>query len=124
MPHKTKKARREYQRRYSATHPKGDDMLNKKVAAWIIIAVVFIFGLLVARAFAETTKKIENSLGVSEIYQGRYSYLVALPKDGQILDGKLTSDSLLGVNLISTMSLFCSVEMSRSNFKVSKESSQ
>jgi hypothetical protein len=66
-------------------------MLNKKVAAWIIIAVVFIFGLLVARAFAETTKKIENSLGVSEIYQGRYSYLVALPKDGQILDGKFTN---------------------------------
>jgi hypothetical protein len=54
-------------------------MINKKVAAWIIIGTALLFTLAVARAFAVPSKPRPNTLGVSEIYQNPNTYLIAEP---------------------------------------------
>jgi len=62
-----------------------------------LITALFTLMALVALAFATAVADAElapnrkNTLGVSEVYQGRYSYLIALPKDGQVLEGKYTN---------------------------------
>lgn len=66
-------------------------MINRKVAAWFIITAAVAFGLLVFKAFGSTTQPRPNSLGVEETYQNPNTYLVALPIDGQILDGRFTN---------------------------------
>lgn len=54
-------------------------MINKKVAAWIILGTALVLSLAIARAFAYGTKARPNSLGVSEIYQNPNTYLIAEP---------------------------------------------
>ena len=66
-------------------------MFNRKVAAWFIIAAAIAFGCLTYKAFGVPTSKRPNGLGVSEIYQNPNTYLIALPVEGQILDGKYTN---------------------------------
>ena len=61
-------------------------MINRKVAAWIIIGAAIVFALATARAFCLPTQPRPNSLGVTEVYQNPNTYLLALPVDGQILD--------------------------------------
>jgi hypothetical protein len=62
-----------------ASEGAGEEMINKKVAALIMLGVAAILAFAVARAFAVPTKKRPNSLGVSEIYQNPNSYLIAEP---------------------------------------------
>ena len=50
------------------------------------------FALLIGKAFGSTTPQPRpNSLGVQETYQNPNTYLVALPVDGKILDGRFTN---------------------------------
>lgn len=68
-------------------------MLERGVAA--IITVLSLIAMLcfcmVALGHAETTKARPNSLGVPQFIANQYSYLLALPLDGQVLDGKYTN---------------------------------
>jgi hypothetical protein len=66
-------------------------MINRKVAAWVVIGVALVFALAVAKAFGTTTAPRPNNLGVLETYQNPNFYLVGLPVDGQILDGRFTN---------------------------------
>jgi hypothetical protein len=67
-------------------------MINKKVAAWLVIGTAVIFALAVARAFGiPTAGNRPNSVGVSETYQSPVTYLFDLPIDGQILDDRYTN---------------------------------
>ena len=52
---------------------------------------LLIFVLLVAIAHGSITQPRPNSLGVKETYQNPNTYLLALPVDGQILDGRFTN---------------------------------
>jgi len=56
--------------------------------AGFLVFFAFFYG--VANA-STTLGNRPNSLGVLEIYQNPYAYLLALPIDGQILDGKFTN---------------------------------
>jgi hypothetical protein len=60
-------------------------MINKKVAAWIIIVTSIIFALAVARAYAVPSKPRPNTLGVSEIYQNPNTYLIAEPVEATFM---------------------------------------
>lgn len=56
---------------------------------WLKAFCLFILGITLG--FAEPTKMIENSLGVNEVYINPYSYILALPIDGEVIDGKYTN---------------------------------
>lgn len=62
-------------------------MINRKVAAAAILAVMILFALAVSAVFAHgmPTSKRPNNLGVYETYQNPNTYLLALPVDGKIL---------------------------------------
>jgi len=62
-------------------------MINRKVAAWVIIFAAFVFGLLVARAFGEPVPNRPNSLGVTDVYVNPNTYTLALPLAASVMDG-------------------------------------
>jgi len=67
-------------------------MMNNKVAAWVIITTVLAFALLIGKTFGSTTPQPRpNSLGVQETYQNPNTYLVAIPIDGKIMEGRFTN---------------------------------
>jgi hypothetical protein len=60
-------------------------MKHNELLTWLI---VFLFVLsMLTFGHCDITKKIPNSLGVSEVYQNPYAYLLAMPIEGQLLDG-------------------------------------
>jgi hypothetical protein len=67
--------------------------LERGVAA--IITVLSLIAMLcfcmIALGHAETTKARPNSLGVPQYIINPYTYLLGLPVDGQILEGKYTN---------------------------------
>ena len=67
--------------------------LERGVAA--IITVLSLIAMLcfcmIALGHAETTKARPNSLGVPEIVTNPYTYILGLPIDGQVLEGKYTN---------------------------------
>jgi hypothetical protein len=68
--------------------------MKKVVAALVALALVFmvIVAVLIATGHASTTSDHRgSSLGVLEVYQNPYTYLVAVPVDGQILEEKYTN---------------------------------
>ena len=68
--------------------------MKKVVALLIVLALTFmaITAALIATGHASTTSgNRPNSLGISETYQNPYTYLLALPMDGQILEGRYTN---------------------------------
>jgi len=67
--------------------------MRKVVAALMALALTFlvIVAVLIATGHASTTQPRPNTLGApSQIYNS-YMYLIALPIDGQILEGKYTN---------------------------------
>lgn len=66
-------------------------MINKKLAAGVIIVTAIIFAFAVARAFGSIPQPRPNSLGVHELYSNPNTYLVATPVEGRILDGRFTN---------------------------------
>jgi hypothetical protein len=85
-------------------------MMNKKVAAAIILGVAILFTLAVTRAFGSTAQPRPNSLGVTETYQNPMTYLLALPIDGKILDGRFTNirfQPYAAASLFDESILFC-----------------
>ena len=65
-----------------------------KFAAWffIIFVLLFMFGVVVSIAHGSTTPAPRpNGLGVSETYSNPNTYLLALPVDGQIFEGRFTN---------------------------------
>lgn len=66
----------------------------KKIIALVLsvaIMLLVIAAVLIATGHSSTTGNRPNSLGVSETMQNPNTYLLALPVDGQILDGKYTN---------------------------------
>jgi hypothetical protein len=57
---------------------------------WIILSIALI-ALATDRLYGEPAKRIPNGLGAPEYTSNSYSYLVALPIGGEILDGKFTN---------------------------------
>ena len=53
--------------------------------------LVFLAMFMVVLGHAETTKARPNSLGVPEIVTNPYTYILGLPIDGQVLEGKYTN---------------------------------
>lgn len=63
-----------------------------KVTAWFFIVLALPLLIDSARAHGTTTPAPRpNSLGVHETYQNPNTYILALPLDGQILDGRFTN---------------------------------
>lgn len=86
--------------------------MRKAVISVLILALTFlvIAAVLIGTGHAETSRPRPNSLGVSEVYQNQFSYIIALPIDGQIIDGKFTNVRLWPVGtpeLYDTTLLFC-----------------
>ena len=67
--------------------------MKKVVAALMALALTFlvIVAVLIATGHASTTQPRPNTLGASNQMYNPFSYLVALPIDGQILEGKYTN---------------------------------
>jgi hypothetical protein len=67
--------------------------VKKLVALFTSVAILFLIiaAVLIATGHASTTKARPNSLGVLETYQNPNQYLLALPVDGQILEGQYTN---------------------------------
>ncbi len=67
--------------------------MKKVVASLIAFALTFLIlaAVLIATGHTSPTKARPNTLGVSEVYTNPYTYLVALPMDGQVLEGKYTN---------------------------------
>ena len=83
---------------------------NAKLAAWVILAATVLFALAVTKSFGSTTDVPRpNSLGVRESYQNPNTYLLALPVDGQILDGRFTNIRFqpYAAAMFDTSILFC-----------------
>ena len=60
----------------------------------LVLALIFLIlaAVMIATGHASTTSgNRPNSLGVLETYQNPYAYLLALPIDGQVLDGQFTN---------------------------------
>jgi|ERR1017187_4782858 hypothetical protein len=65
-----------------------------EVAGYVFAIFVVLFMICVAVSIAHgtvTPSPLPNSLGVNETYQNPNSYLLALPLDSQILDGRFTN---------------------------------
>jgi hypothetical protein len=78
------------------------------------ILLAAITGLIVAFVLVATghssVDNRPNSLGVSQIYTNPYTYLLALPVDGQVLEGKATSirfKPYAAADLFDISVLFC-----------------
>ena len=67
--------------------------MKKVVASLIALALTFltIAAILIATGHASTTQPRPNTLGVAQFYDNPYTYLLALPVDGQVLEGKYTN---------------------------------
>ena len=67
--------------------------MKKVVASLIAFALTFLIlaAVLIATGHASPTKARPNTLGVSEVYTNPFTYLLALPLDGQVLEGKYTN---------------------------------
>jgi len=68
--------------------------VKKALASFLILALAFLalVAVLIATGHASTTAgNRTNSLGVSETYQNPYTYLLAIPIDGQLIEGKYTN---------------------------------
>lgn len=66
----------------------------QKVLGWfIILALSFLafVAVMIATAHATPTTNRPNSLGADQLYINPYSYRLALPIDGQVLEGKYTN---------------------------------
>lgn len=57
---------------------------------WVILSIALI-ALATDRLYGESTKHISNGLGVPEYTSNPWSYILALPLDGEVLDGKYTN---------------------------------
>jgi hypothetical protein len=69
-------------------------MAKKTIAAFLILALSFLIlvAVMIATGHASTTSgNRRNSLGVTETLQNPNTYLLALPLDGQVLEGKYTN---------------------------------
>lgn len=53
--------------------------------------LLLVFAVMVALGHCSTTSDRPNSLGVPQIVLNPYTYILALPIDGQILEGKYTN---------------------------------
>jgi hypothetical protein len=67
--------------------------MKKVVASLVVLALTFmlIAAVLIATGHASTTRPRPNTLGVAQFYDNPYAYLLALPVDGQVLEGKYTN---------------------------------
>src|SRR5208337_3902732 len=67
--------------------------MKRVVAALMALALTFlvIVAVLIATGHASTTKQRPNTLGAPTQFYNPYAYLIALPIDGQILEGKYTN---------------------------------
>jgi hypothetical protein len=68
--------------------------MKKVVASFIVLALTFLMiaAVLIATGHTSTTSDHRgSSIGELEVYQNPNTYLVALPIDGQILEGKYTN---------------------------------
>jgi hypothetical protein len=68
-------------------------MTSKRFAAKVVLGVTLGFALAFAWVYAQgsTTSPRPNALGLEQTYENHYSYLIGLPRDGQVLDGKYTN---------------------------------
>ncbi len=66
--------------------------MKKILAAFLIMVLSFLVlaAFLIATGRAETTN-LPNSIGAPEVYTNPYRYLLALPIEGQVLEGKYTN---------------------------------
>lgn len=86
--------------------------MKKLVASLVALALMFLVlaAVLIATGHATTTNNRPNTLGASQIYTNPYTYLLALPIDGQILEGKYTNirfQPYATANLYDESVLFC-----------------
>ena len=67
--------------------------MRKVVAAFIIFTLTFlvIAAVLIATGHASTPEPRPNALGAPQFFSNPYVYLLGLPIDGQLLEGKYTS---------------------------------
>ena len=67
--------------------------MKKLVASLVALALTFLVlaAVMIATGHAATTSSRPNTLGVSEVYTNPFTYLLALPLDGQVLEGKYTN---------------------------------
>ena len=86
--------------------------MKKVVAALMALALTFlvIVAVLIATGHASTTQPRPNTLGAPNQMYNPFSYLIALPIDGQILEGKYTNIRFApyaAPNLYDETLLFC-----------------
>lgn len=67
--------------------------MKKVVASLMALALTFMIlaAVLIATGHATPTSKRPNTLGAPEVVSNAWSYLLALPIDGQVLDDKYTN---------------------------------
>ena len=86
--------------------------MKKVVASLIILALTFltIAAVLIATGHAETTKPRPNTLGVLQEVTNPWTYIMGLPIDGQVLEGKYTNVRIVpyaAPGLFDESILFC-----------------
>ena len=86
--------------------------MRKVVASLMALALTFlaIVAVLIATGHASTTQPRPNTLGATNQMYNPFSYLIALPIDGQILEGKYTNIRFApyaAPNLYDETLLFC-----------------
>ena len=86
--------------------------MRKVVAALMTLALTFlvIVAVLIATGHASTTQPRPNAIGAPNQMYNPFSYLIALPIDGQILEGKYTNIRFApyaAPNLYDETLLFC-----------------
>ena len=67
--------------------------MKKLVASILAAALTFLIlaAVMIATGHASTTRGRSNTLGAPEVVYNSWAYLLALPIDGQILEGKYTN---------------------------------
>ena len=86
--------------------------MRKVVASLMALALTFlvIVAVLIATGHASTTQPRPNTIGATNQMYNPFSYLIALPIDGQILEGKYTNIRFApyaAPNLYDETLLFC-----------------
>ena len=86
--------------------------MRKVVAALMALALTFLvlIAVLIATGHASTTQPRPNAIGAPNQMYNPFSYLIALPIDGQILEGKYTNIRFApyaAPNLYDETLLFC-----------------
>ena len=86
--------------------------MKKVVAALMALALTFLvlIAVLIATGHASTTQPRPNAIGAPNQMYNPFSYLIALPIDGQILEGKYTNIRFApyaAPNLYDETLLFC-----------------